>query len=112
HAHKPTATSTREVLAVKKRDGALFSGHLGVGRTQNLDICIARSGVSKFQAYFSVDANGEYQLTDKESKNGTFVGGVRLAPGASIAVPDDVEVSFAGYVFRFLKPDSFYRMLQ
>lgn len=102
----------REVLLVKKREGALFSGHIGVGRTPNLDICIPRHGVSKFHAYFSVGGDGTYQLTDKDSKNGTFVGGIRLTQGVPATVPNNTEVRFAAHVFRFMTPQDFYELVR
>lgn len=102
----------REVQLVKKREGALFSGHIGVGRTPNLDICIPRHGISKFHAYFSVGEDGTHQLTDKDSKNGTFVSGVRLTPGVPVAVTNSTEVRFAAHVFRFMEPPDFYELLR
>jgi hypothetical protein len=102
----------REVLLVKKREGALFSGHIGVGRTPNLDICIPRHGISKFHAYFSVAPDGSYQLTDKDSKNGTFVAGTRLTQGTPVQVPNNTEVRFAAHVFRFMQPVPFYELIR
>lgn len=102
----------REVLLVKKREGALFSGHIGVGRTPNLDICIPRHGISKFHAYFSVGEGGAYQLTDKDSKNGTFVSGTRLTQGVPVPVSNSTEVRFAAHVFRFMQPIDFFELLR
>jgi FHA domain len=101
----------REVILVKKREGALFSGHIGVGRTPNLDICLARHGISKFHAYFSCTDAGQYQLTDKDSKNGTYVNGTKLSPGVAANLSNNVEVRFAAHVFRFLTPEDFYTLI-
>jgi pSer/pThr/pTyr-binding forkhead associated (FHA) protein len=102
----------REVVLVKKRAGAAFSGHIGVGRTPNLDLCIARMGVSKFHAYFFQAADGSYQLTDKDSTNGTFVDGVRLASGATAALRDGSEVQFGNHRFAFMTSVSFHKLLR
>jgi hypothetical protein len=109
---KAQGPAQREVILIKKREGALFSGHIGVGRTPNLDICIARHGISKFHAYFSRTEAGTYQLTDKDSKNGTFVVGTRLTPGTAVNLANNVEIRFAAHVFRFLTPEDFYALVQ
>ena len=111
-ASRAQSPGQREVLLVKKREGALFSGHIGVGRTPNLDICIPRHGISKFHAYFSVGGDGSYQLTDKDSKNGTFVGGTRLTQGVPVSIPNNTEVRFAAHVFRFMQPLHFYELIR
>lgn len=111
-ASRAQSPGQREVLLVKKREGALFSGHIGVGRTPNLDICIPRHGISKFHAYFSVGPDGSYQLTDKDSKNGTFVGGTRLTQGVPVAIANNTEVRFAAHVFRFMQPVNFYELIR
>jgi len=110
-ATKLLAAEDREVWPIRKRGDSAFSGHIGVGRTPNLDICIARTGVSKFHAYFS-QREGVFQLTDKESTNGTFVAGMRLDPGMAMSLREGVKVEFATYVFTFISPLRFHRMLQ
>ncbi|MFT3925344.1 MAG: FHA domain-containing protein [Myxococcales bacterium] len=101
----------REVLLLKKRVGAAFSGHISIGRTPNLDLCIARTGVSKFHAYI-LEADGGYQITDKDSTNGTFVDGVRLSAGGTMKLRDGAEVRFATHSFMFMLPGSFLKMLR
>jgi hypothetical protein len=101
----------REVLLVQKREGSAFSGHIGVGRTPNLDISIPRTGVSKFHAYFAPTEQG-YTLTDKDSTNGTFVAGKRLEPGVPVLLTDKVEVQFAKHTFVFMTPERFYELLR
>jgi hypothetical protein len=102
----------REVLLVKKRPGAAFSGHISIGRTPNLDLCIARTGVSKFHAYLFQGADGGYQVTDKDSTNGTYVDGVRLPSGGTMAVRDGAELQFGTHRFIFLMPVSFLKVLR
>jgi pSer/pThr/pTyr-binding forkhead associated (FHA) protein len=101
----------REVFLVKKRSDSTFSGHVGLGRTPNLDISIARTGVSKFHAYFS-ETDGLWKLTDKDSTNGTFVAGTRPTPGTPAVVTCGVEVQFANHAFQFLTPRRFYELLR
>jgi len=108
---KILAADDREVWPIRKRADSAFSGHIGVGRTPNLDVCIARTGVSKFHAYFS-EREGVYLLSDKESTNGTFVAGERLAAGASIAMREGVKLEFANHMFTFVSAARLHRMLQ
>jgi hypothetical protein len=109
--HASVDPEKREVFWLRKRGDGVFGGHISVGRTQNLDIAIPRAGISKFHAFFSRDAEGRYCLTDKESKNGTFVGGLRLTPGVSQVVRDGDEVRFGGHAFLFMEPASFVRFI-
>ncbi len=106
-----TDPSKREVFSVRKRGDGVFGGHISVGRTQNLDVAIVRAGISKFHAFFSQDGQGRYQLTDKESKNGTFVDGERLAPGEAQRIQDGDQIRFASHAFLFMQPLSFVRFV-
>jgi len=110
-AARALSAERREVWLIKKRADAAFSGHIGVGRTPNLDVCIARSGISKFHAYFSVRED-EYLLTDKDSTNGTVVNGSRLEPGQGIVVREGTKIEFANHSFVFMSPARFYKLLQ
>jgi hypothetical protein len=106
-----TEPSKREVFWVRKRGDGVFGGHISVGRTQNLDIPIVRAGVSKFHGFFSIDEQGRYRLTDKDSKNGTFVGEERLIPGTAHEVRDGDQVRFGSHAFVFLEPPSFVKLV-
>jgi len=110
-AHGSIDPEKREVFSIRKRGDGVFGGHISVGRTQNLDIPIPRAGISKFHAFFSQDGEGRFRLTDKESKNGTFVAGKRLTPGASELVQDGDEVRFGGHAFLFMQPAAFVRFV-
>jgi FHA domain len=102
----------REVLLVQKSQASAFAGHISVGRTPNLDVSIPRTGVSKFHAYFSVAPGGGFQLTDKDSTNGTYLNGERLLPGISTQVPNGAEVRFATHVFTFMLPRDFLALIR
>ncbi len=104
--------NTREVFVIEKRADAVFSGHISVGRTPNLDICIARTGVSKFHAHFMRGPDGVYTVTDKESRNGTFVDGKRVPSGCAVPIEDAAQVRFGSHSFRFMLPEPFRQFLQ
>jgi pSer/pThr/pTyr-binding forkhead associated (FHA) protein len=103
------APSDREVHPVRKRADSVFGGIISVGRTKNLDVCIASSEVSKFHAFFSRDEKGRYLLSDKNSSNGTFVGVTRLKSGEAHLVSDGVVVRFGSHSFIFMEAASFVR---
>jgi hypothetical protein len=110
-ATKLLGAEIREVWPIRKRAESAFSGHIGVGRTPNLDICIPRAGISKFHAYFS-QREELFQITDKESTNGTFVAGERVEPGSAMSLREGVKVEFANHQFTFVSALRFHRLLQ
>ncbi len=109
--NKLLGADVREIWPIRKRADSAFSGHIGVGRTPNLDICIARTGISKFHAYFS-EREGVFQITDKDSTNGTFVAGQRVTAGLPMALRDGVKLEFASHAFMFLSALRFHKLLQ
>lgn len=88
------ATSAKPVMAlVRAADGATYTlpdAPVVLGRSQTCDITIAgNSALSRRHA--QLDPAG-LTLTDLGSANGTFVGGVRLAP--QISMPLDIGTMF------------------
>lgn len=88
------ATSAKPVMAlVRESDGATYTlpdAPVVLGRSQTCDITIAgNSALSRRHA--QLDPAG-LTLTDLGSANGTFVGGVRLAP--QISMPLDIGTMF------------------
>ena len=88
------ATSAKPVMAlVRAADGATYTlpdAPVVLGRSQTCDITIAgNSALSRRHA--RLDPVG-LTLTDLGSANGTFVGGVRLAP--QISMPLDIGTMF------------------
>ena len=88
------ATSAKPVMAlVRESDGATYTlpdASVVLGRSQTCDITIAgNSALSRRHA--QLDPAG-LTLTDLGSANGTFVGGVRLAP--QISMPLDIGTMF------------------
>lgn len=99
------ATRTRyQVAPIKKRPGANpFDYMITLGRAANNDVIIQGTGVSKFHAYVSHDAQGNPLISDAGSTNGTFVQGkqlkpreerIRLNPGDKVALGQSVNMTF------------------
>jgi hypothetical protein len=76
--HGTDVTSLRNLLdspiffVVKQPERNVFEGMITVGRTNNNDIAIPWSKLSKFHAYFSQKGD-EWFITDYDSSNGTYI---------------------------------------
>lgn len=80
-------------LPVVKGKASIFVMGITVGRTENNDVVLRHEQVSRFHAYFTHGAEG-YALVDAESKNGTSVGGQRLAPKRPFLLPERCRIAF------------------
>jgi len=81
-----------------------------VGRTDNNDLVLYDPSVSRFHAYFMRDSRtNTWKLVDAESKNGTWVGAVKLEPNGSAVLQDKVRVRFGDVEMAFLVPGTFLR---
>jgi hypothetical protein len=67
----------------------LLASIIGVGRTENNDVVIRDSSLSKFHAFFQQGESGEWLLKDAGSRNGTFLNDAPLPPkeGPAVVVP-------------------------
>ena len=102
-----------EVMILKKRPGGIFPDRIGVGRTRAADVFLPDPTVSKYHAYFTRDSEtAKHYLVDANASNGTFAGGVRLAPGEKIALADAMLVRFGRIVVRFHTAEGVYRILE
>jgi hypothetical protein len=74
-----------------------------IGRDQSLEICIPLSAISRTHAQIERTPHG-YSIRDLDSRNGSFVNGVRLESTA-IPLRDGDEIVLAGVeTFRFVDP--------
>ena len=81
-----------------------------IGQGPQNDVVLDDDTVSTRHARLEYAAVG-WRLTDLESKNGTYVDGVRLAPGIPTPLPNQAGVAFGAYKLRFvadtgLEPDA------
>jgi len=78
--------------------------YIAIGRGDDNDIVIPQQAVSKFHAAFA-HKDGEWLLADRKSTNGTFVGGIKVVPGAPVEVGDGSEIALADTaIFLFCTP--------
>jgi hypothetical protein len=82
--------------------GALPSPRgISVGRTDENDVPITDSSVSKVHAYFR-DDGGDWFLTDDDSRNGTLLNSEQLVAGKPAALTSGDEITFGKVVARYL----------
>ena len=87
------------VLPLKKVQ-TTFPSMITIGRTDNNDLVIPDEQVSKFHAFFRL-VGDRVELSDAGSRNGTFVGAVRLEPrGASVPVRPSDRFAFGAVEFQ------------
>jgi hypothetical protein len=113
HAGAPTLGCREPVVfpVLKSRTNAFGRG-ITVGRTGNNDVVLDDGSVSRFHAWFARPEGQEgFLLTDAGSKNGSWVGGVRLTPRQAVSVKDGVRLRFGQVEVAFYTASSFVRML-
>ncbi|MCE9673514.1 FHA domain-containing protein [Myxococcus stipitatus] len=113
NAGPPTLGASEPVVfsVVKSRTNAFGRG-ITVGRTGNNDVVLDDGSVSRFHAWFARDeARSGILLTDAGSKNGSFLGGVRLTPRKPVLLEDGARLRFGQVELAFHTPSGFVRML-
>jgi pSer/pThr/pTyr-binding forkhead associated (FHA) protein len=91
--------SLGRLLPVQKTERNAFSNMISVGRTPINDIILNHASVSKLHAFFqrAPDADG-YLITDSDSRYGTTLDGVRLAPQKGFPVATGQTLVFGDAV--------------
>lgn len=110
-ARRPTAGDPL-VLEVKKGHSKANAFALGitVGRAETNDIPIDDESVSRFHAWLADDGKG-WKLVDAESKNGTWIGAMKLDAKKPEPVRDGTRLKFGDIELTFYTPDAFFAFL-
>ena len=97
------------VFELRKSQGKVnpFSMGITLGRAENNDIPLPDGSVSRFHAYFVQGARGSWSVVDAESRNGTWVGPMRLAQGVPTEVADRTRVRIGQVELLFVRAESF-----
>ena len=77
-----------------------------IGRAAGCDLVMPFAAMSKQHGYFE-EAGGTWSVGDTASKNGTYVDGVKVLKGSTIALRDGATLRFGDVTARFLFPASF-----
>lgn len=71
---------------------SVLPGVYRVGAAAEMDVTVDELTVSREHVQLMLDATGHIQLTDLESRNGTWVNGERLVPGEAYSVTVDDQI--------------------
>lgn len=116
HSTAPTGPSGEArvfyLRKVSNDQNNAFSLGVTVGRVDNNDLVLQDDSVSRFHAYFRLDDRQGWFVTDAESRNGTWVDGVKLAPNERAPVRDGCSVRMGVAELKFMLPASVFKMLE
>ncbi len=94
-----TERGARPLVLPLRKVQSTFPSMITLGRTENNDLVVLDEQVSKFHAFFRI-VGDRVELSDAGSRNGTFIGGRRLAArGASAAVGARDRMAFGAVEF-------------
>ncbi len=82
-----------------------------VGRSDDKDLSIDHSTVSKRHAFIIKDESGSYKLGDAGSTNGTFLNGQRVETGEPVFIKDGNILSFGDCDYLYYSPRGFIDIL-
>ncbi len=100
------------VVVEKTKDNA-FQRRVTIGRTNNNDIVLDDTSVSRFHAWLQQDEqSGQWQLCDAGSRNGTMVGGKRMGAKAAVVLSPGVKVRIGAVELTFYSADGFLKLLK
>lgn len=112
-APSPAVTRPTEWAAVEvqKRAGDAFPNFIWIGREAKCDIALPFEGVSKLHAQFIRRPDGEMELLDTSSANGTFLDGKRLEDNAPRVVKDGARIQMGVLSMTYRTPEGFWDAL-
>ncbi len=109
---KAEAARVRIAPLVKRADSNSFTMMITLGRTDNNDVTLKHTMISKFHAYFR-QLGGSWTLSDAGSLNGTTIDGRRLPPERALPVRSGNRIVVGGAVaVQFLEPADLYDAVQ
>ncbi len=98
----------RHVYELKKAGAQGAFSFFSIGRSSNNDIVLPGTEISKLHAVIQHTSKG-FSIMDSNSRNGTFLNGVRIQPQKLCPLSDKDLVTFSGlFAARFLLPGSLY----
>lgn len=109
---KAEAARVRVAPVVKRADSNSFTMMITLGRTDNNDLTLKHTMISKFHAYFR-HLGDSWTLSDAGSLNGTALDGRRLPPERSMPIKSGARIVLGGAVaIQFLEPNDLYDAVQ
>jgi hypothetical protein len=98
-------------LPIVKGKASVFPMGITIGRTENNDVVLRHEQVSRFHAYVQDLVEGP-ALVDADSKNGTWVNGLKLLPSKPQPLPPTAVVRFGELQVRYYSCEGFIEYLR
>lgn len=90
-----------------------FALGVTIGRVESNDIVLEDDSVSRFHAFLKFDEKGQsWFLTDADSKNGTWVDGVKMQPSERRIIQDGARMRLGDAELKFLLSSTLIAMLE
>ncbi|MFZ5438781.1 MAG: FHA domain-containing protein [Myxococcota bacterium] len=90
-----------------------FAMGVTIGRVESNDVVLEDGSVSRFHAWLQQDERTQqWAITDAESKNGTFLDGVQLAPRQRAPLADGARLKLGEVQLTFFLPESLKRFVE
>lgn len=101
-------TEEESLVFLTKTSRNPFSNMITVGRAGNNDIILPIPTISKIHAYFTV-LEHIWVLYDRNSRNGTFINGIKATPGLPYSLKDDDIIVFGREIkTKFWTPETLW----
>lgn len=98
---KITSESKKAYLSDGVRTVSILSNPFLIGKIKSNSLSINAEYISRTHAQITIK-EGNYYLTDLNSHNGTFLGGVRLVPGKLYPLNNGSIISFVNHKYQFI----------
>jgi hypothetical protein len=100
------------VYRLMKRNVEASDPRITIGRSRSADVTLPLARVSKIHAYLCPLKDGQLEITDAESKNGTLIGDRQIAANAPTPVKSGAILSLGPYPFRYFSAEGFVAWLK
>jgi hypothetical protein len=101
------------LFRILKKGDSSFPNKITVGRSQNNDLVLEHSSISKFHGFFTInELNFNYELTDVNSMNGTKVNGKPLTAMMREEIQNGDVLTFGDLTFIFLLSRDLYTRIR
>jgi hypothetical protein len=101
-----------DVFAIAKAPGNPYSDRISVGRARNCDVVVRDSSVSKLHAHVRPTADGNFEVIDLGSQNGTAINGRIVAANQSERVFFGDSVPFGSIDLLLVDGQALYHLLR
>jgi len=110
HGRVPLDEVDLQIFPLAKKPGASFPDRITIGRTNNNDVVIADTSISRLHAYIRRDG-ASWLLADAGSKNGSWLRGETLGARRETALPSRAMIKLGDVDLTFYSASDLYAAL-